>query len=138
MTAKIVSALLMLGLCRPPLGAAAPAQTSKKAPAIVGIGLEIKIEDGYPVVESLIPGGPAVKDGRLQHGDRIEGVAEGDQAWQPTAGLKLAEVVAKIRGPRGSKVSVRATRPGDEGARLQIIVELKRDILKTPPGSPKQ
>ena len=109
---------------------AAPVKTD---PAVVGVGIEIKIDNGYPVIVSLVPGGPAGKDGQLSIGDRIEGVAQGDEPWKSTYGLKLIDVVTLVRGKCGTKVSVRATRMTDDGSRQQLIVELTRDALKTPP-----
>jgi len=99
---------------------------------VVGVGLVIKIESRYPVVDSLVAWGPAAREGSLKAGDRIEEVAQGEGPWEETAGLKLADVVAKIRGPRGTKIRLRVMRvdPDGSGARQQVIVTLKRDVLK--------
>ena len=60
-------------------------------------------------------------------------MAQGDEPWKSTYGLKLIDVVTLVRGKCGTKVSVRATRMTDDGSRQQLIVELTRDALKTPP-----
>ncbi|MBI3551807.1 MAG: PDZ domain-containing protein [Elusimicrobia bacterium] len=104
------------------------------AERVVGVGLVIKIVGRYPAVESLVPGGPALREGNLKPGDRIEGVAQGDGPWVDTAGLKLEGVVALIRGPRGSSVRLRAVRVEEDGGRRQIVVALKRDVLKDEQG----
>ena len=36
-----------------------------------GIGAQLRDDDGYITISSLMPGGAAIKDGRLQAGDRI-------------------------------------------------------------------
>jgi carboxyl-terminal processing protease len=124
------AALLLLGLALASPAAAAKAPKADDAKSVVGLGLVVKIVGRYPVIDALVPGGPAAKDGRLKPGDRIEGVAQGEGAWEDTAGLKLAQIVAKIRGPRGSSVSVRAVRSGEDGGRVEIVVRLKREVLK--------
>ena len=42
-----------------------------------GIGAVLTTEDGAAKVVRLVPGGPAARDGRLQPGDKIVGVAQG-------------------------------------------------------------
>jgi carboxyl-terminal processing protease len=125
------SAILILSLALAAPAAAAKAVKSENPAAVVGVGLVVKIVGRYPVIDALVPGGPAAKDGRLLPGDRIEGIAQGENAWEDTAGLKLAQIVAKIRGPRGSAVSIRAVRTDEDGARAQIMTTLKREVLKT-------
>jgi carboxyl-terminal processing protease len=45
---------------------------------ISGIGVRIRMENGYATIERIFPGGSAERSGKLQVGDRIVGVAEGD------------------------------------------------------------
>lgn len=48
---------------------------------LIGIGATLTNVDGYTKVVSLVPGGPAEKQGQLQPGDRIIAVAqEGKEA----------------------------------------------------------
>src|SRR3981081_1566030 len=46
-----------------------------------GIGAELRSEGGYTKVMRLIPGGPAESTGKLQVGDRITAVAEGNEPF---------------------------------------------------------
>src|SRR5476649_525419 len=96
---NLCAALLLLWL---PRSQAAQPATDQKPPHVVGIGASIKIVDFYPVVDALVPAGPAEKDGRLKPGDRIDAVAQDGEPWEETAGLKLEEAVQRIRGPKGS------------------------------------
>ena len=47
--------------------------------SLVGIGAMLRPEDGAAKIIRVIPGGPADKDGRLQAGDKIIAVAQGDR-----------------------------------------------------------
>jgi len=70
-----------------------------------GIGAALRQEDGYTVVQKVVPGGAAEKDGRLKAGDKIIGVdSKGDGPLQSVVEMKLSKVVRFIRGPRGTKV----------------------------------
>jgi carboxyl-terminal processing protease len=72
--------------------------------SLFGIGALLTSEDGAAKVERLIPGGPAAKDGRLQVGDKIVAVGQGDQPAEDILHLPLQKAVRKIRGEKGSKV----------------------------------
>jgi carboxyl-terminal processing protease len=104
---------------------------SVHAAPVVGVGLSVKIVDSHPVIDSLVPGGPAATDGRLQAGDVIEAVAQGDGKWQDTAGMTLEQFIALVRGKRGTKVRLRAVREDEDGKTKNIIVSLTRDVLQT-------
>jgi carboxyl-terminal processing protease len=70
-----------------------------------GIGAALKQEDGFTVVQKIVPGGAAEKDGRLKVGDKIIGVdSKGDGPIQSVVEMKLTKVVHLIRGPEGTKV----------------------------------
>jgi CHAT domain-containing protein/Tfp pilus assembly protein PilF len=81
-----------------PLGAAVP--TGK-------VGLNLMIESGRCVINQLIPGGSAAKDGRLQAGDEIVAVAPLKGDWSPLAGKDLTVVVEMLRGPAGTSVRLK-------------------------------
>lgn len=70
-----------------------------------GIGAQLKVTDGYTVIDKLIPGGPADKNGQLKAGDRVVSVAQGDEG-EPVdvVDMKLNDVVDKIRGRAGTIV----------------------------------
>src|SRR5580704_11903024 len=70
-----------------------------------GIGAALRQEDGFTVVQKIVPGGAAEKDGRLKVGDKIIGVdSKGDGPIQSVVEMKLTKVVHLIRGPEGTKV----------------------------------
>jgi carboxyl-terminal processing protease len=56
-------------------------------------------------VQRTIPGGPARQSGHIHAGDRIVGVAQGeDGVMEDVIGWRLQDVVDKIRGPKDSVV----------------------------------
>ena len=73
-----------------------------------GIGVEIRIEDGGPVVTRVLPGGPASREG-FAEGDRILAV---DGAVLENADEE--DISTALLGPRGSKATIRVLRDGWE------------------------
>jgi len=69
-----------------------------------GIGAMLQRETEYTTVMEIVPGGPADMDGRLQPGDRIVGVAQGDEEMVDVVGWRLDDVVQLIRGERETVV----------------------------------
>jgi carboxyl-terminal processing protease len=72
-----------------------------------GIGASLRSEDGYTIVNQVMPGGPADKDGRLKDKDKIVGVGQETGEIEEVYEVKLSEVVRKIRGKAGTKVRLR-------------------------------
>ena len=66
--------------------------------APVGIGAALSIQDGYAVVNQLIPGTPAELSGQIHPGDRIVALAQGDNAFIDAHGLPLKNIVDMVRG----------------------------------------
>lgn len=72
-----------------------------------GIGAELRSEDGYVVVNRVVEGGAAFKDGRLKAGDKIIGVhQEGETKFTDVIEMKLTKVVQLIRGKADTKVTL--------------------------------
>lgn len=72
-----------------------------------GIGASLRAEDGYTIVNQVMPGGPAGKDGRLKEKDKIIGVGQETGDIEEVFEVRLTEVVRKIRGKAGTKVRLR-------------------------------
>jgi len=71
-----------------------------------GVGILIELADGGPVVVQPIPDTPAGRAG-IRPGDRIVAVDE-----RKTERMSLEEVVSRIRGPAGTKVTLTLQRAG--------------------------
>lgn len=92
-----------------------------------GIGAALRSEDGYTVVAQIVPGGAAEKDGRLKVGDKIIGVAQGDEDFVDIVEMKLSRVVRYIRGPKGSTVRLQVRSADDNEIH---VYELTRQVIE--------
>lgn len=82
--------------------------------SLEGIGCVLQSRDDYTVIREIVPGSPADKSGKLKVGDRIVGVAQGNGAFTDVLGWRLDDVVALVRGEKGSTVRLDVI-PGDGG-----------------------
>jgi hypothetical protein len=98
--------------------------------APVGIGAELRTQDGYPVVNGLIPGTPADASGELHKGDRIVALAQGGDPFVETHNLSLADVVQLIRGAPGTMVQLQVLPVDAAPDSPPRTVSIWRDQLK--------
>jgi carboxyl-terminal processing protease len=96
-----------------------------------GIGAQLKAVDGYTVIDKLIPGGPAEKNGQLKVGDRVISVAQGDDG-EPVdvVDMKLNDVVRRIRGKENTIVRLGVLPEGASGAVKTIKITRAQVDLK--------
>jgi carboxyl-terminal processing protease len=95
-----------------------------------GIGAQLKVSDGYTIIDKLIPGGPADKNGQLKAGDRVVSVGQGEEGeFVDVVDMKLNDVVDRIRGKANTVVRlVVLPETGGEPKTIKITrakVELK-------------
>lgn len=98
--------------------------------SLEGIGAALQTEDEYTVVRSIIPGGPADLDKRLQLEDRIVGVAQADGPMVDVVSWRLEDVVDLIRGKKGTSVRLAVLPKGATPQGKSHTVELVRDTVK--------
>ena len=66
-----------------------------------GIGARLQQDIEYTTIFEIMPGGPAYRSKDLEKGDKIIGVAQGDNGeFEDIIGWRLDEVVSKIKGPK--------------------------------------
>jgi carboxyl-terminal processing protease len=95
-----------------------------------GIGASLRAVDGYTVVQNIIPGGAADKQGGLKPEDKIVGVGDGSNGpMEDIVDMKLNDVVKKIRGKRGTTVRLEVD-PADNSGRKTIAITRDRIELK--------
>ena len=92
-----------------------------------GIGASLRSEDGYAVIQEIVPGMAADKDGRLQPEDKIIAIQKENGEEIDLVDKKLNDVVRYIRGPRGTKVKL-VVQP--EGTKERRIYELTRERIE--------
>lgn len=91
--------------------------------AFDGIGAQVGVQNTQLVIIAPLEGSPAERAG-LRPGDRIL-LIDGKDA----SGMSVVEAVSKIRGPRGTKVTLSVLHEGDRRA---VDVEITREQIKTP------
>jgi len=107
----------------PPVASPAGAREEEFA----GIGLRVGIAADVLTVESAMEGLPASKAG-MQAGDSILSID-----GKPTAGMPVADAVGKIRGAKGTSVTLGVKRAGWSARRDITIV---RDVIRVGTSAP--
>ena len=92
-----------------------------------GIGARLQKKNDAVEVSELISGGPAWKGKELEAGDLILKVGQGKEEPIDVAGMRLDDVVKKIKGPKGTEV--RLTVKKVDGS-LKVI-SIIRDEVET-------
>ncbi|WP_325262685.1 carboxy terminal-processing peptidase [Flavobacterium sp.] len=91
-----------------------------------GIGARLQKKNDYTEISELISGGPAWRGKKLEAGDLVMKVAQGNGVPVDVVGMRLDDVVKKIKGPKGSEV--RLTVKKVDGT-IQVI-SIIRDIVE--------
>ena len=95
-----------------------------------GIGASLQSIDGYTVVNKLVPGGAAEKNGQLKVEDKIVSVGQGtDGELVDVVDMKLSDVVKMIRGKRGTVVRLEL-QSGKTAERKTIAITREKIELK--------
>lgn len=88
--------------------------------SFTGIGIEITIRDSVLTVVSPIEGTPAYAAG-IKAGDKIVKIEE-----KSTKDMTMMEAVKRIRGPKGTKISLTIVR---DGAEKPLEFSITRDVI---------
>ncbi|MBN2041451.1 MAG: carboxy terminal-processing peptidase [Spirochaetes bacterium] len=90
-----------------------------------GIGVLLREEDGFIIVERIIPGGPSSKlpkELQLMPGDKIVAVAQDEEEPVDVIDMALRDVVKLIRGKQGTIVKLTILREVDESNSIPRFV----------------
>ena len=88
--------------------------------SLEGIGAVLQMDDDYTVINSMVAGGPAAKSKAITVGDRIVGVGQTGKPMVDVIGWRLDDVVALIKGPKGSKVRLEVL-PAGKGTKTRTV-----------------
>ena len=97
---------------------------------LCGIGAVLSMDEGALKIIEIMPGSPCERDGRIKEGDKIVGVQQDggemeDVMWQP-----MKKSVQKIRGKKGTKVTLEIVPRSDPNGATKKLVDLVRDEIK--------
>ncbi len=95
--------------------------------SLEGIGAVLQGDDDYTVINSMVAGGPAAKSKAIAVGDRIVGVGQTGKPIVDVIGWRLDDVVALIKGPKGSKVRLEVL-PAGKGTKTRTITLTREKI----------
>jgi carboxyl-terminal processing protease len=98
-----------------------------------GIGALLTTEDDYPVIVSVVPGGPAEKTGKINPDDKIVKIAQVKNLNEPAVdvvGWRVDEVVQLIRGKAGTKVELELIPAKTEDLSERKFVTITREEVK--------
>ena len=98
--------------------------------SLCGIGATLTMDDGALKIVEVLPGSPCERDGRIKEGDKIIGVQQDggpmeDVMWQP-----MKKSIKKIRGKKGTKVTLQIIPRADPSGAAKKLVDLVRDEIK--------
>lgn len=98
--------------------------------SLEGIGAVLQRDEDYTAIREIVPGGPAGLSGKLEVGDRILGVGQGEAGpIVDVIGWRLDDVVEKIRGPKDTIVRLEIL-PADLGpdGKHELLVLTRKKV----------
>jgi carboxyl-terminal processing protease len=99
--------------------------------SLEGIGALLGRENEYTSIASVVPGGPADKQGDLKAGDKVLAVGQGeDGKLQDVVGWRVDDVVDLIRGPKHTIVRIEVLHEDTGVNGPTEVIEIVRDEVK--------
>ena len=90
--------------------------------SLEGIGAMLSNDNGFTVIEELIPGGGAERSGLLKPKDKIIAVTQERGRPVDVIDADLRDVVKMIRGKKGTKVTLTILRQGERTNRFDATI----------------
>jgi len=90
-----------------------------------GIGARLQKKNDFTEITELISGGPAWRGKQLEAGDIVLKVAQADAEPVDVVGMRLDDVVKKIKGPKGTEV--RLTVKKQDGT-IKVITIIRDEV----------
>ena len=99
-----------------------------------GIGARLQKKNDYTEITDLISGGPAWRGKQLEAGDVVMKVAQGNEEPVDIVGMRLDDVVKKIKGPKDTEVRLTVKKTDGSIKVISIIrdeVEIEETYAKS-------
>ncbi|WP_306354056.1 carboxy terminal-processing peptidase [Flavobacterium sp. '19STA2R22 D10 B1'] len=99
-----------------------------------GIGARLQKKNDFTEIIELISGGPAWRGKELEQGDVVMKVAQGKEEPIDVIGMRLDDVVKKIKGPKGTEVRLTVKKVDGTIKVISIVrdvVELEETYAKS-------
>lgn len=90
-----------------------------------GIGARLQKKNDFTEITELISGGPAWRGKELEPGDIILKVAQGTSEPVDVVGMRLDDVVKKIKGPKGTEVRLSVKK---QDGTLKVISIIRDEV----------
>jgi carboxyl-terminal processing protease len=98
--------------------------------SLEGIGASLSSDNGFTVIEELIPGGGAERSGMLKPKDKIIAVAQEGEKPVNVIDMDLHDVVEMVRGKKGTKVTLTILRHAEHTNRFNVTITRDKIDLK--------
>jgi carboxyl-terminal processing protease len=90
--------------------------------SLEGIGALLSSDNGFTVIEELIPGGGAERSGLLKPKDKIIAVAQEGEKPVDVIDMDLRDIIKMIRGKKGTQVTLTILRQAEQTDRFDATI----------------
>jgi len=90
--------------------------------SLEGIGAALSSDNGFTVIEELIPGGGAERSGLLKPKDKIIAVAQEEGKPVDVIDMDLRDIIKMIRGKKGTQVTLTILRQAERTDRFDVTI----------------
>ncbi len=97
---------------------------------LCGVGAVLSMDNGALKIVEIMPGGPMDVDGRIKEGDKIVGVQNEPGKMENVLWKPMNKTIRKIRGKKGTKVTLEIIPRKDTSGATKKRIELTRDEIK--------
>jgi carboxyl-terminal processing protease len=98
--------------------------------SLEGIGASLSSDNGFTVIEELIPGGGAERSGLLKLKDKIIAVAQEGEKPVNVIDMDLYDIIKMIRGKKGTKVTLTILRQAEQTNRFNVTITRDKIDIK--------
>jgi len=98
--------------------------------SLEGIGALLSSDNGFTVIEELIPGGGAERSGLLKPKDKIIAVAQEWEKPVDVIDMDLRDIIKMIRGKKGTQVTLTILRQAEHTDRFDVTITRDKIDIK--------